>query len=413
MDCYYCKPISHAEPSYPVRKATHDLGSLAPRCALHWRYVCGVCAESAHFMSTAYCPKEKRYFCGDCANGTQEVEGRFYVWDYYFQYRSPWTDQWEPALDRLEYERRHPQVIHALARGTAAAKAASQRWAIDEKLDSEAVRDSWNRNATRWDHGFDADGDESRKYHSDELVLKLLGQIAGQDVLDLGSGNGYLCRKLARVGARVTGVELSDRMIAVGERREHAEPLGVRYLTTSATDLSMIKDASFDAIVSSYVLMSIPDFTDALAEAGRVLRPKGRFIVLISHPCFSCGPRRWEADAPDTPRPEEFSAFSVDHYFRSGPYLLDDWVGFSPIPYFHRPLREYWQAFKVAGFEVDEFDEPSISERGLAEFPPWKSRQAQRIPFSCVFRLVKRSTQETRIQRRRLVSRREWNRCDG
>jgi hypothetical protein len=79
----------------------------------------------------------------------------------------------------------------------------------------------------------------------------------------------------------------------------------------------------------------------------------------------------------------------VDHYFREGAYLLDAWDGFTPVPYFHRPLRAYWRTFRATGFEVDNFDEPSLNERGQAELPAWQAAQVDRIPLACVFRLSK------------------------
>lgn len=395
--CVYCLAVNGADPTSELRPAAYDLHSPAPRCATHWRFRCEKCERSAHFAAMAFCPDTTAFHCDSCATATETVAARWAGRDYYVRYRSPWTGRWNPALDRLEFEGRHPHqltpteplfgvaeelVLHRPpARiGTDAGTGTDPSARIDE----DRVSASWNENAASWDSGFDQDGDETRKHHSDGPMLKLLGDVSGLRVLDLGCGNGYLARKLARRAATVTGIDISEEMISLARLSERSEPLGIDYRTGAASRLDGVPDASLDAVVANYLLTSLPDCAGTLAEAHRVLRPGGRLVVVISHPCFSCGPRDWYYPAPDTPRAEEASGFRVDHYFRSGPSLLQ-WEGFTPIPFFHRPLREYWQLFTAAGLRVDSFEEPGITTDGPEALPPGRLRQATRIPLSCIF----------------------------
>ena len=108
MDCYYCDKIRVTDPGYAVLPASRDLGSAAPRCARHWRYRCGKCAANFHFMSMAYCRDAGNFFCFNCATATDEIASLFWAWKYYFNYRSPWSGQWMPSLDRMEFEGLHP-----------------------------------------------------------------------------------------------------------------------------------------------------------------------------------------------------------------------------------------------------------------------------------------------------------------
>ncbi|MEU8678102.1 class I SAM-dependent methyltransferase [Streptomyces sp. NPDC048560] len=391
--CFYCRHIAAASPGYTVRPALRDLGSPAPRCGLHWRYTCQVCQQTRHFMAIAYCPKADAYFCDSCATGIETVPASFHGWGYYFRYRSPWSGEPEPSLDWLEYERRHP----ALLRGPSPAAVSAERW-LPRPTGAEAqqpadladvdVHALWDKNARPWDAAFDDDGDKHRKYVTDEPMLALLGPAHGRRILDLGCGNGYLCRSLARAGAHVTGVDVSEEMIRTAAAYEVAAPLGIRYLVASATALQGLTDASFDAIVCNHVLTSVDDYETALAEAHRVLHPGGRMTAVISHPCFSCGPRRWQPPVVDSPRPEEATGYLVDHYLDPGAHLLDDWPGFSPVPYFHRPLTAYWQAFRAAGFDIEDFTEPGPTSEARAQLAPWEYNQAERIPLSCIFQLA-------------------------
>ncbi len=259
-------------------------------------------------------------------------------------------------------------------------------WRIDEELTDADVQANWTANAERWDAMYDDDGDRNRRYQSDEPMLRLLGDIRSLQVLDVGSGQGYLCRKLAASGATMTGIELSDGFFEIATGHERRRPLGITYHQASASDMAFFDDEQFDKAVANYVLMDIRDYEAALGHICRVLKPGGRFVAVISHPSFACG-AGWERRPPDSPRREE-RVYRVDSYFRRGPYL-GQWGGLDPVLSFHRPLRDYWQAFSEAGFAIDAFEEPSITDRGRRELPAWMVEQALRIPYSCIFRLTK------------------------
>jgi len=398
MHCYYCDKIAAHDPGYVGTPALYDLGSAAPRCPRHWRYICGKCSTPAPFMATAYCSDVSQFFCARCATGQEEIPSPFWGWDYYFTYRSPWSGQWCSALDRLEFEGRHPlQQPEAVARCHAAISQEASLvryptrpvlWRVQQGFTDDDVRANWNVNATRWDATYDADGDKNRRYQSDEPMLALLGEVRGQRILDVGSGNGYLCRKLAKAGASMTGVELSDQFLRLARAHEIAEPLGITYYHGSVAHMAFLPDAHFDKAVSNYVLMDVQDYTAAVHHVLRVLRPGGCFVVVISHPCFACGPGGWVKPAADSPRREDRLAYCVDTYFHRGPYL-GQWGDLDPVLSFHRPLRDYWQTFTEAGFRIEGFEEPSITERGRRELPPARVAQDLRIPYSCIFRLGK------------------------
>ncbi|MGW5377268.1 class I SAM-dependent methyltransferase [Nocardia sp. NPDC003999] len=397
-DCYYCALYARRSEDIPIHPAEFDLGSPAPRCAAHWRMICECCGLSAHFMATAFCAVREQYFCANCAEAVETVSDSFLGWEYYFRYRSPWSGSWELALDRAIFEGCHPHQGAVRAgkpfpgvspeRHVGRRDARSQVW-LGDTVDSAYITRAWNRNAERWDAVFDADGDESRKYHGDAALLSLTGDVRGARLLDLGCGNGYLSRILAGDGAEVTGVDPSENMVALALDRESRDPLGVKFAVASTSDLSPFADAEFDVIVANHVLTAVVDLDGALAEVNRVLRPGGRLVALFSHPCFSCGPRAWISLVADSPRREEIGGYLVDHYFRSGTYILEGWEGFTPVPYVHRPLKAYWRAIRDAGFTIDEFDEPSVNERGIAELPAWRVAQLERAAQSCVFACTK------------------------
>jgi arsenite methyltransferase len=108
----------------------------------------------------------------------------------------------------------------------------------------------------------------------------LLALQAGERVLDVGSGPGFLAEEmLAEVGpdGAVHGVDPSESMLAIARGRE----AGVEYAQGDALALPY-GDETFDAVVATQVYEYVPDMPAALAEARRVLRPGGRLLILDS-----------------------------------------------------------------------------------------------------------------------------------
>ncbi len=103
------------------------------------------------------------------------------------------------------------------------------------------------------------------------------GQASG-DVLEVAVGTG---RDLAfyAPGVRLTAVDVSEKMLARARRRACALDLRVELRVADAQCLDFA-DASFDTVVATLSLCSIPDHTAAVAEMARVLRPGGRLRLL-------------------------------------------------------------------------------------------------------------------------------------
>ena len=114
-------------------------------------------------------------------------------------------------------------------------------------------------------------------HHVDHLVARV--PVAGRHVVDVGSGTGALARRLAALGARVTGVEQGAAPLAAARAELPVE--GERYLEGVGQQLPLA-DGSADVVVFLFSLhhVPVPLQTRALAEAARVLRPGGRLHVV-------------------------------------------------------------------------------------------------------------------------------------
>jgi ubiquinone/menaquinone biosynthesis C-methylase UbiE len=103
---------------------------------------------------------------------------------------------------------------------------------------------------------------------------------AGQDVLDVGCGQGIDVASYALAGANATGVDLTPRHVELATAHTAALGLDVRVVQGDAETLPF-DDHSFDRASSNGVLHHTPDMLAALREMRRVVRPGGRATVIV------------------------------------------------------------------------------------------------------------------------------------
>ena len=115
-----------------------------------------------------------------------------------------------------------------------------------------------------------------------DVLAAFLDPIAGQRILDVGTGTGRGAIALAARGAHVTGVDASAEMLAVGRRRAQDAGVHVDFVQGDAHALAY-PDRSFDAVTCLRVLMHTPDWRQSLGELCRVARER----VLFDYPAVS------------------------------------------------------------------------------------------------------------------------------
>jgi SAM-dependent methyltransferase len=179
-------------------------------------------------------------------------------------------------------------------------------------------------------------------------LLEQLGDVTGQDVLDAGCGEGYLSRILAARGARVTGVDLSPRLVALAGQKPAAGP--ITYLAADLCERQPGLDGRFDAIASFFVLNDVEDHRGFAETLARALRPGGRAVLGFNNP-YDYVMRKGHGSA----------------YFTTGgahPCGLSS-VGV-PVFFYHRTLPQYLDAFLDAGLHLTrivDVDHPAMAAR--------------------------------------------------
>ena len=115
-------------------------------------------------------------------------------------------------------------------------------------------------------------------YQSDPALWEMLKNINGLTVLDLGCGEGYLSRELARKGANVIAVDISEKLIEIAKEKSLSEFLKIDYRVESSNLLKSVSSETIDRVVSNYVLMDVPDYEKTVQEIYRVLKTKGKLF---------------------------------------------------------------------------------------------------------------------------------------
>jgi len=129
--------------------------------------------------------------------------------------------------------------------------------------------------AERW---WDPQGEFKTLHDINPLRLSFIQQytnIAGQRFVDVGCGGGILSEALAKQGADVTGIDLSQELIDIAELHGLESGISVHYQTISAEDLAAQQAASFDHITCMEMLEHVPDPASIVSACAKLLKPGG------------------------------------------------------------------------------------------------------------------------------------------
>ena len=199
-------------------------------------------------------------------------------------------------------------------------------------------------------------------YAPGENQLKMIGNVSGLDILEIGCGGGQNSIVLKKQGAKsVVGIDQSEYA------RTLAATLGIqtRFLKMDMEDMSELEDGSFDLILSSHAMNYASDIKRVFEECNRLLRGSGRLVTCLSHPLWIV---------------LEIVLLKNDlsgmiNYFEGIDDIWDwEFSPGEPIATFHSKswrLEHVINGLIATGFEIERFEEPQgYSEEELSSLPP-------------------------------------------
>jgi 2-polyprenyl-3-methyl-5-hydroxy-6-metoxy-1,4-benzoquinol methylase len=215
------------------------------------------------------------------------------------------------------------------------------------------------------------EGDFTRQHLLNPAIFRCLGTLTNNRILDAGCGEGYLSRMMARRGAKVTGLEPATGLFQWAKQRESDTPLGITYLQEDlSSPVTRLED--FDAVVTNMVLMDIPHWKEALRTCVAALRPGGKLIISLVHPCFE----------EPTPLWGEKGHVEVYEYLQEYHWHQN----FAPL--FHRPLSTYINQIIAEGCTLQRLIEPQLSPELATDSP--SHQRMMRVPRVLVIDARKR-----------------------
>jgi SAM-dependent methyltransferase len=255
-----------------------------------------------------------------------------------------------------------------------------ERRPVDEAESRRANGPDWDRYADEYQatHG-DFLGDTGFVWGPEGLTeaeAGVLGDVAGKDVLEVGSGAGQCSRWVRVHEGRSFGLDLSARQLQHSRRLDEETQVTVPSVLGTATALPF-GDQTFDVVFCSFgALQFVSDIGTAVAETARVLRPGGRFAFSITHPT------RWSF--PDDP--SEAGLTAGTSYWDRTPYVeVDDDSGRVAYVEHHRTLGDWVALLAGQGFRIVALVEPEWPAEHQRVWGGWSRTRGLITPGTAIF----------------------------
>jgi ubiquinone/menaquinone biosynthesis C-methylase UbiE len=237
-------------------------------------------------------------------------------------------------------------------------------------------------------------GEAGSEFHREVVLpgaIRLLAAKAGDHVLDIASGQGVLCRLLARQGVQTTGIDAAAELLRIARERNAQLPADSHkpvYQVADARDLSFLPENQFSAAACLLAIQNINPIAPVFRSVARVLKPRGSLVIVMMHPCFR-GPREssWGWDEKNMVQYRR-----VDRYLlpRKIPIITHPGKGKDYTWTFHKPIEAYVKAMRNAGLLIDAMEEwPSHKTSTSGPRAPAENTARKEIPMFLALRGIK------------------------
>jgi SAM-dependent methyltransferase len=211
-----------------------------------------------------------------------------------------------------------------------------------------------------------------------ESELKVLGDVAGLDVLELGCGAAQWSILLARQGARVVGLDNSERQLEHARKAMGEAGLDFPLVHASAEDVPL-PEGSFDVVFSDYGAMSWADPYRTVPEVARLLRPDGLLAFSTTSPFASVCLSGADGDLIDATLKRDYFGLHRDQN--------DDEAVYYALSY-----GAWIRLFRSNGLTVEDLIEPQPAADATSTYwEPTELEWARRWPSESIWKARKRA----------------------
>lgn len=251
---------------------------------------------------------------------------------------------------------------------------------------------SYDVNAEQYNaHVLDPNDSIFHSYYEKPALRAELLELNDKDVLCIGCGSGVDAQWLADQGANVTGIDISEGLIAIGKRDRPDLNLQVMDMEELA-----FPDDTFDVACSSLAVHYLDTMTPALQEARRVLKPGGSYVLSSMHPIDS-SMNMYDEDSKKGARLDWVEDKDTQQRTVHGDYMAASGDGTRPVigylgdidvTAYHRTFSTMFEQITASGFKIEKVIEPRPLEE-LKEINPGIYEQLIKLPSFIIWVLTK------------------------
>ena len=120
-----------------------------------------------------------------------------------------------------------------------------------------------------------------------EDKLKLLGNLKGKKVLEVGCGGAQCGIAMAKKGAKVTGIDISEEQLKFAKKLAEKNKVNIKFIQRDFKKFPEVKSNSQDIVFSAFALQYADNLLETFKEIYRTLKKKGIFVFSLDHPFFN------------------------------------------------------------------------------------------------------------------------------
>ncbi len=237
---------------------------------------------------------------------------------------------------------------------------------------TDQIKKWWEHNAQYYQEKANIDLDDVHygPFAPSESKLKLLKELKGKSVLEIGCGGGQASIAMAKKGARCTGIDISEKQIAIAKRLAVSQSVQVTFLVGDMLEQLDALSEPFDVVFSAFAFQYISDLTTLFEKVFQVVKNNGQFVFSLGHPVW---------DKFDEKNNSFFLSYQyVGAIEQSSVYTEDEIT--QPFVKYTRKMSDIYNSLSETGFIVEKIVEPfdinspsgwkSFHEPNVALCPP-------------------------------------------
>ena len=244
---------------------------------------------------------------------------------------------------------------------------------------------SYDKFAKQYSDSMGEEGDFYHKTQLDPYIYQIIGNPKGKVIYDLGCGNGYMARELAKKGAHVHASDVSNELLEIAKNK--SQGLEIMYSLHDATNFSKYKKEYFDVVVMNMVIHHVQELDVLIRGISRILKKGGVFVFSNDHMFRPTYPySEWVKEKLFD---KEKLFIKVTNYLENyETEVTSGWDDTTKLTVYNRPFNVFVNTMSKYGLYVFRVEEPE--SKGFAKDYSKELQQSHHIPTFIIVGAIKK-----------------------